>query len=77
MPSQLLLEWVLQSISVAHPDFVSDFVEQFEHGERLFGRPCGGDFDSDWTQVYGQGRRRRRAHGLAPRRCRARCSARS
>ncbi len=29
------------------------------------------------AQMRGHGRRRRRAHGLAPRRCRARCSARS
>src|SRR5208283_957845 len=73
----LLLEQILQSHPVAGPDFVSDIVEQFEHGESLLGRPSGGDFDVDGTQMHGQGRRRRRAHGLAARRCRARCSARS
>lgn len=63
----LLLEQILHLNPVAGPDFVSDFVEQFEHGESLLGCPSGWDFDVDRTQMRGQRRRRgrRRAHGLA------------
>ena len=32
---QLLLEQVLQCVMIAIPDFLSQVVEQFVHGERL------------------------------------------
>jgi hypothetical protein len=34
---QLLLEQILQSVVIAIPDFLSQVVEQLEHGERLLG----------------------------------------
>ena len=67
---QLLLEQVLQCVMIAIPDFLSQVVEQFLHGERLFGRPGGGDFNGDRTEMgWPQWPcLRRLAHDLVPRR---------
>ena len=45
------LEQILQLDVIAIPDFLAQVVEQFEHGERLLGRPGGGDFDGDRTEM--------------------------
>src|SRR3954467_15791357 len=43
--SLFLAEKRLDLTAVAGPDLVPQFVEQFEHGERLLGRPQSGDGD--------------------------------
>jgi hypothetical protein len=70
--SLLLGHQLLQLAAVADPDFLAQFVEYLPNSERLFGRPGDGNFDRDRTQMVGHC-----AHDLAPRRLRARASARS
>jgi hypothetical protein len=62
--SLLLGHQLLQLAAVADPDFLAQFVEYLPNSERLF--------DRDRTQMVGHC-----AHDLAPRRLRARASARS
>ena len=73
----LLAEQILQLDVIEFPDSLAQVVEQFEHGERLFGRPGDGDFNGERPQMGGQRRVWRLGHDLAPRRRRERCSARS
>src|SRR5271168_2458706 len=68
----LLGKQVLQLAAITSPDFLAQFVEHIPDGERLLGGPGDGDFDRDRTQMVGPC-----AHDLAPRRLRARASARS
>jgi hypothetical protein len=63
---------LLHLAAVTDPDFLPQFVKHFPNGKRLLGRPGDGDFNRDRTQMIGHC-----AHGLAPRRLRARASARS
>src|SRR5271168_1575767 len=68
----LLGKQVLQLAAITGPDFRAQFVEHLPNGERLLSGPGNGDFNRDRTQMVG-----RCAHDLAPRRWRARASARS
>ena len=70
--SLLLGQQILQLAAVTDPDFFPQLVEHLPNGKRLLGRPGDGDFNRDRTQMIGHC-----AHGLAPRRLRARASARS
>src|ERR1700720_256440 len=70
--SPLLGQQILQLEAVTGPDFLAHFVEQLPNGERLLCGPGGGNLDRDRTQMVGH-----YGHDLAPRRLRARASARS
>ena len=50
----LLAQQILQLNVVESTDLVAQFVDQFEHGERLFRRPEAGDLDGERTQMRGR-----------------------
>src|SRR4051794_41904840 len=69
--SLFVAEKRLDLAAVARPDLVTPLIEQFEHGERLLGRPQGRDGDGSRPERCGRRRRfGRSGHGLAPRRWR-------
>ena len=51
--SPLLPEHFANLIAMERQDLVPEIVDQFEHGERHFGRPEAGDLDGSRTQVRG------------------------
>jgi hypothetical protein len=66
-----LLQDVLDLAAVESPDFFSQIVDQFEEGQRLLRRPCGGYDDRGCPARFGCWRRRRLcglAYALPPRR---------
>ena len=47
----LLAKQILYLEVVESPDLVAQIVDQFEHCERLVGRPGAGDLDGERTQM--------------------------
>src|ERR1700675_4385966 len=70
--SALLGQQILPLAAITDPDLLAQFVKHFPNSERLLGCPGDGDFDRNRTQMVGHC-----SHDLAPRRLRARASARS
>jgi hypothetical protein len=65
--AQVLFAAELEQLdAVVRADFVSEVVEEFEHGEGLLRRPIGRDFEVDGERQAGRGLFG--DHGLAPRR---------